>query len=60
MTQGTLPQLAIHLQAALNVGCTPGEIEQAILQLVIYVGMPKVINAMKVYREVLETCHEKA
>jgi len=54
ITQGTLPQLKIHLQAALNVGCTPIEIEQAILQLIIYVGMPKVINAMKVFKEVME------
>ena len=29
------------------------QIEQTILQLIIYVGMPKVINAMKVFKEVL-------
>lgn len=52
VTQGTLPQLKIHLQAALKVGCTLTELEQAILQLIIYVGMPKVINAMKVLKEV--------
>lgn len=52
ITQGTLPQLKIHLKAALNVGCTVTQIEQAILQLIIYVGMPKVINAMKVFKEV--------
>ena len=53
VTQGMLPQLKLHLEAALNVGCTPTQIEQAILQLIIYVGMPKVINAMKVYKEVI-------
>ena len=53
ITQGTLPQLKIHIEAALNVGCTPIQIEQTILQLIIYVGMPKVINAMKVFKEVL-------
>lgn len=53
VTQGTLPQLKIHMEAALNVGCTPVEIEQTILQLIIYVGMPKVINAMKVFKEVV-------
>mgnify|MGYP003639729184 CR=1 FL=1 len=54
VTQGsTLPQLKIHIEGALNVGCTPIEIEQAILQLIIYVGIPKVINALKVFCEVL-------
>jgi 4-carboxymuconolactone decarboxylase len=53
VTQGTLPQLKIHIEAALNVGCTPIQIEQAILQLIIYVGMPKVINAMKAFKEVI-------
>lgn len=53
VTQGTLPQLAIHFEAALNVGCTAVEIEQTILQLVSYVGMPKVINAMKVFKEII-------
>lgn len=54
VTQGTLPQLKIHLQAALKVGCSISELEQAILQLIIYVGMPKVINAMKILKEVKE------
>ena len=54
VTQGTLPQLKIHIEAAMNVGCTDVQIEQAILQLIIYVGMPKVINAMKVFREVAD------
>jgi len=54
VTQGTLPQLKLHTKAALNIGCTPVQIEQAILQLIIYVGMPKVINAMKVFKEVIE------
>ena len=54
VTQGTLPQLKLHIEAALNIGCTPVQIEQTILQLIIYVGMPKVINAMKVFKEVTE------
>lgn len=57
VTQGTLPQLKAHLHAALNVGCTPVQIEQTILQLIIYVGMPKVINAMKIFKEIQ---HEKS
>ncbi|MEM9244075.1 MAG: carboxymuconolactone decarboxylase family protein [Pseudomonadota bacterium] len=53
VTQGTLPQLKLHIGAALNIGCTPTQIEQVILQLIVYVGMPKVINAMKIYKEVI-------
>jgi len=53
VTQGALPQLKIHIYAALNIGCTAVEIEQTILQLIIYVGMPKVLNAMKVFKEAL-------
>ncbi len=55
VTQGTLPQLKIHIEAALNIGCTPVQIEQTILQLIIYVGMPRVINAMKVFKEVTKS-----
>jgi 4-carboxymuconolactone decarboxylase len=54
VTQGTLPQLKLHMKAALNVGCTPIEIEQTLLQLIVYVGMPKVINAFIVYKELLD------
>ena len=52
VTQGTLPQLKAHIGAALNVGCTAVQIEQTILQLIAYIGMPKVLNAMKVFKEV--------
>ena len=31
VTQGTLPQLKIHIHGALNVGCTREEIEETIL-----------------------------
>jgi len=59
VTQGTLPQLKIHIEAALNIGCTPVQIEQTLLQLIIYVGMPKVINAMKIFKEVVEEISQK-
>jgi len=53
-TQGTLPQLKLHVKAALNVGCGPVEIEQTILQLIAYIGIPRVINAMGVFKEVVK------
>ena len=53
VTQGVLPALRIHIFAALNIGCTEVEIEQTILQLIVYVGMPKVIDAMRTFKEAL-------
>jgi len=51
-TQATLPQLKFHLKAALNVGNSETEIEEAILQLIPYIGIPKVLNALTVFKEV--------
>jgi 4-carboxymuconolactone decarboxylase len=49
------PQLAVHINGALNVGCTPQEITEIILQMVLYAGFPVATNAMlvaeKVFRE---------
>lgn len=50
----TLPQLRAHLGAALNVGCAPLELREAIYQLAPYVGWPKTLNAVGVLNEVLE------
>lgn len=54
VTQGMLPQLKLHIKAALSVGCSAVEIEQTFLQLIAYIGMPKVINAMKIFKEVIQ------
>jgi 4-carboxymuconolactone decarboxylase len=51
---GRLEELKLHILAALNVGCTPGEIFEAILQTFTYNGIPSVNNALKVLREVLK------
>lgn len=40
------PQLAVHIHAALNVGCTKGEIVEAIIQMSLYAGFPAALNAM--------------
>jgi len=47
-------ELRLHIQAALNVGCTPDEIAEAIFQTTIYGGIPAVNTALKVLRSVLE------
>ncbi|BBO92607.1 carboxymuconolactone decarboxylase family protein [Desulfosarcina ovata] len=46
-------ELKLHIQAALNVGCTPKEIAEVIFQTFTYGGIPTVNTALKVLREVL-------
>jgi 4-carboxymuconolactone decarboxylase len=47
------PQLKVHIQGALNVGCKPAEIIEVILQMTVFCGFPAAINALNVAREVL-------
>ena len=42
------------MNAALNVGCDPRKLTEVFFQLATYGGMPKVNEALKVYREVLK------
>jgi len=46
-------ELKLHIQAALNVGCTSKEIAEVIFQTFTYGGIPTVNTALKVLREVL-------
>ena len=50
---GTIPQLKDHIGAALNVGNSPAEIVEIIMQMSAYCGFPKSINAMVAAKEVL-------
>ena len=49
---GTIPQLKDHINAALNVGNSPTEIVEVIMQMSAYCGFPKSINAMVAAKEV--------
>jgi 4-carboxymuconolactone decarboxylase len=51
---GATKELKLHLNGALNVGCDPKKLAEAIFQLATYGGMPKVNEALEVYREVLK------
>lgn len=53
-TLGTIPQLKVHLHAALNVGCSETEIKEVIIQMAVYAGFPKALNAMIAAKEVFE------
>ncbi len=49
-----LDELKLHIQAALNVGCTPQEIAEVMFQTFTYGGIPTVNAALKTLRTVLE------
>lgn len=46
------PQLNVHINGALNVGCQPKEITETIIQIALYAGFPACLNAMFVAKEV--------
>ncbi|MFC0119728.1 carboxymuconolactone decarboxylase family protein [Pseudoalteromonas xiamenensis] len=48
------PQLKVHLDAALNVGCTEDEIKEILLQMSVYAGFPAALNGMFAFKDVLE------
>lgn len=48
------PQLKVHINGALNVGCQPSEVVEVILQMAVYAGFPAAINALDVAREAFE------
>jgi len=48
------PQLKVHIEGALNVGCTQQEIIEVILQMAVFAGFPAAINALNVAREVFK------
>ena len=47
-------ELKLHIQAALNVGCTPAEIAEVIFQTFTYGGMPATNSALKTLKAVME------
>jgi len=49
-----LEELKLHIQAALNVGCTPAEIAEVIFQTFTYGGMPATNSALKTLKAVME------
>ncbi|HBO44006.1 MAG TPA: 4-carboxymuconolactone decarboxylase [Planctomycetaceae bacterium] len=40
-------ELKDHIRGALNVGCTPDEISEIILQMAVYAGFPAALEAVK-------------
>lgn len=52
VTQGLEPQLRLHINTGLTIGITPKEIVGAIIHLLPYTGFPRVLNALKVAKDV--------
>ncbi len=49
------PQLKVHIEGALNVGCKPEEIVEIIIQMAVYAGFPSALNGISAAREVFST-----
>ncbi|MBF7020874.1 carboxymuconolactone decarboxylase family protein [Staphylococcus kloosii] len=54
ITQGTEPQLELHINTALTSGITAEEIVETITQLIPYTGFPRVLNALSVAQKVFK------
>ena len=52
VTQGAAPQTKTHITRGLHAGLTPKEIVEALLQMVPYIGFPRVQNALTIAQEV--------
>ena len=50
---GREPQLRTHIAAALSVGLTVDELEEIIIQTIIFAGFPTAINALNFLHETL-------
>ena len=48
---GRIPQLRVHVGAALNLGCSREEVVELLMQTAIYAGFPPALNA-------LAECHD--
>ena len=46
------PQLAEHVHGALNVGCTPEQIVEVVIQMAVYAGFPAALNGMHTVKTV--------
>lgn len=53
------PQLKVHINGALNVGCTRREVVEIIIQMAVYAGFPAALNGMFAAKEVFRERHEK-
>lgn len=46
------PQLKVHVEAGLNVGISPDEIVETVVQMAVYAGFPAALNGLFAVRDV--------
>ena len=46
------PQLKVHIQGALNVGCSRQEVVEVMMQMAVYAGFPAALNGLFAAKEV--------
>lgn len=51
---GTIPQLKVHIAASLNIGIIREEIIEIFIQMALYCGFPKALNAIFAAKEVFD------
>lgn len=51
-------ELKDHIRGALNVGCTPDQILEIILQMAVYAGFPAALEAVRTAASVFEEARE--
>jgi 4-carboxymuconolactone decarboxylase len=54
VTQGALPQIKTHVARGLQIGLSATEIVEAMMQLIPYIGFPRVQNALTVVKQLFE------
>ncbi|MDZ7704497.1 MAG: carboxymuconolactone decarboxylase family protein [Trueperaceae bacterium] len=54
LSVGSDSELKTHIYGALNCGATLGEIKETLLQAALFVGFPRAMAGMKVWRQVAD------
>lgn len=49
-----MPQLELHMRAALNTGVTPKELLEIVIQMAVYAGVPACMNGLTAYRAAMK------
>ncbi len=49
-----VPQLKVHVYAALNVGCSPQEIIEIMIQMAVYASFPAALNGLFIAKDVFD------
>ncbi|WP_340614007.1 carboxymuconolactone decarboxylase family protein [Xenorhabdus thailandensis] len=51
---GNAPQqLELHMRGALNIGVTPEELLEVVIQMAVYAGIPACMNGLTAYRSAI-------